>query len=142
MSRGEWWRAKRIQKLTGWLEYTREVCFVALLRPWEVRASAEDYEDALYALLAESGLLEETAPRPARTFPFGTTRRATIVYEDGFYVFCQDDRGEWHILIDLGDWEGVSPKQYCDVAVGDTGVITFTEGGPLDGYWQFTKDGP
>jgi hypothetical protein len=46
--------------------------------------------------------------------------------------FVRDDQNEGHILIG-----GAEDKT---AEVGDTGTLTFTEGGPTGGYWKFKKD--
>ena len=44
-------------------------------------------------------------------------------------LVLEDERGEGHVLVGTGS----------DGQPGDVGTITFTDGGPLGGYWKFSK---
>lgn len=72
-----------------------------------------------------------------RTWPYGTTRKATVeeVIKERKCVFMvlTDETGEGHLLMD-------GPGQYEGLHGGDTGTLTFTQGGPLGGYWRFEKE--
>jgi len=75
------------------------------------------------------------------THPYGTTRKATVVKSNAIVerptipasvLLLTDEFGEGHILVaGCGDMTS---------KVGDKGVLTFTQGGPMGGYWRFTKD--
>lgn len=73
-----------------------------------------------------------------RTWPYGTTRKGTVIislFRNPSPIpkqMVKDDLNEAHVLV--GD--------ACDKTAvgGDTGTLTFTQGGPTGGYWKFTKD--
>ncbi len=77
-----------------------------------------------------------------RTWPYGTTRRATVLKSNwrppgipddvGGGQLLKDDQGEMHLCIgNCGDQTA---------PVGATGTLTFTPGGPTGGYWKFQRD--
>lgn len=71
-----------------------------------------------------------------KTWPYGTTRQATVEgvvpQPDGRRIHIAiDDQHEGHLL--LGDAADEN------AGAGDRGILTFTRGGPLGGYWKFTK---
>lgn len=73
-----------------------------------------------------------------RTWPYGTTRRGIVVtkLEPPNMTPAQlikDDQGEGHICV------GDACADFS-AGEGDTGTLTFTEGGPTGGYWRFRKD--
>jgi hypothetical protein len=76
------------------------------------------------------------------THPYGTTRKATVKFSFAStstthgpgprsVQLATDELGEGHILV----------AGACDPTAkdGDTGTLTFTQGGPTGGYWKFTK---
>ena len=66
-----------------------------------------------------------------RQFKIGETRKATVGSWTRLCLICRDELNEGHVI------HGVDTEP-C--AVGDTGTLTFTKGGPKGGYWKFTKD--
>jgi len=76
------------------------------------------------------------------THPYSTTRRGVVKLANwrpagldprasaGQLIY--DDRNEMHICI--GGCGDETAKE------GDTGTLTFMQGGPTGGYWKFTKD--
>jgi len=77
-----------------------------------------------------------------RTWPYGTTRRGTVRIarmQNPFYAktsdaqIIVDDQKEMHACV------GESCADFT-AKDGDTGTLTFTQGGPTGGYWKFTKD--
>lgn len=69
-----------------------------------------------------------------KTFPYGTTRRATVLQTATTCQTLKDDKGEGHLLLrGAGDFTANS---------GDVGTLTFTRGGITGGYWKFLKDKP
>ena len=76
------------------------------------------------------------------TWPYGTTRRASVLVarwrphgldqraSDGQII--KDDRNEMHVCVG-----GCGDPSARD---GDSGILTFTQGGPTGGYWKFKKD--
>lgn len=67
-----------------------------------------------------------------RTWPYGTTRFAKVIETGRQFTMLEDDKGEGHVLI--------NGAQDDTAEVGDTGILTFTKGGPTGGYWKFTRD--
>lgn len=69
-----------------------------------------------------------------KTWPYGTTRRATVLTTTVNIQTLRDDKEENHLLVrGAGDFTAKS---------GDTGTLTFTKGGLTGGYWKFVKDEP
>lgn len=74
-----------------------------------------------------------------RTWPYGTKRRAEVLSREramhqGRMVDLMalvDDQGEGHLLAGTRSDEGQP---------GDKGTLTFLQGGPMGGYWQFRQD--
>lgn len=76
-----------------------------------------------------------------RTWPYGTKKHVEIISYDmpddpmmktlPIIVAKDHNSGEGFLLI--GD------KGADESKVGDLGTITFTQGGPLGGYWKFEK---
>lgn len=70
-----------------------------------------------------------------RTWKYGTVQAATVVdvIAAGLYeaIVCES-AGEAHIL--LGN-----PTR---AVKGEEGYITFKDGGPTGGYWEYTKGSP
>lgn len=68
-----------------------------------------------------------------KTWPYGTQRRAKVLdvvtRRGGRTLIVGDDANEAHILVGTGS-QG---------SKGDEGVIEFLQGGPMGGYWKFTK---
>lgn len=81
-----------------------------------------------------------------RTWPYGTIKTVEVLSREVVrskggkrlarpceVLMVKEKRtSEGHILMGTG-W---NPS----AAPGDTGIITFMEGGPRGGYWQFTPD--
>lgn len=77
------------------------------------------------------------------TYPYGTTRRATVLKTNwrpaGLPAqapsgqLLMDDVGEAHICV------GDTCADFTAKA-DDKGTLTFTQGGPTGGYWKFVKD--
>jgi hypothetical protein len=73
-----------------------------------------------------------------RTWAYGTKRKAEILDRsrqriNGELVdvlIVRDDQGEAHVLVGTRSGDG---------RPGDVGTITFTNGGPMGGYWRFEK---
>lgn len=77
---------------------------------------------------------------PRRTWPYGTRKRVRVdsVTRRGQFVglVCIETEGaapESFVIIDGGN-------AYAAVGKGDTGMITFTQGGPTGGHWVFAGD--
>jgi hypothetical protein len=74
-----------------------------------------------------------------RTWPYGTTKRVKVLNAVrnpryvGLICHCDED-GEGYVLT-------MRRPFYEEVQDGDAGTITFKEGGPTGGYWEFTGDG-
>lgn len=77
-----------------------------------------------------------------KTWPYGTTRRGVVEIAKWKPPECppgaegqliKDDQDEMHICV------GESCADFT-ASKGDTGTLTFTEGGPTGGYWKFVKD--
>lgn len=66
-----------------------------------------------------------------RTWPYGTQKRVRVLGVEPAMCMIVSDGIEGYVLVDAIP-EGVQD--------GDAGTITFTEGGPLGGYWKFEKD--
>lgn len=66
-----------------------------------------------------------------RTWPYGTKKRVTVLDAPHQSVLVVSDGDEGFVLIDAIP---------ANVNKGDTGVITYTDGGPLGGYWHFQPD--
>lgn len=70
-----------------------------------------------------------------KTWPYGTKRLGTvhinITTREGWVQLVIDDTNEAHVLVG-----GAGDRQ---AGQGDTGTLTFTEGGPTGGYWKFEK---
>lgn len=77
-----------------------------------------------------------------RTWAYVTTRRGTVRVARMKHPFkakasdaqlIVDEKMEMHVCIG---------EQCADFTAkdGDTGTLTFTQGGPTGGYWKFTKD--
>lgn len=66
-----------------------------------------------------------------RTWPYGMQKRVIVIEQQGPSILIVADGTEGFVLIDSIP-AGILP--------GDVGSITFTEGGPLGGYWKFEKD--
>ena len=70
-----------------------------------------------------------------KTWPYGTIKQARVLgvknFTDGTQVAVLEEVGtrEAFILHQM-------PEQIAD---GDSGIITFTQGGPTGGYWKFAK---
>jgi hypothetical protein len=66
------------------------------------------------------------------TFPYGTTRKGSVVDVIRGTIIITDENMEGHILT----------KTCCPQRVrsGDVGTLTFTKGGPTGGYWKFEKE--
>jgi len=67
-----------------------------------------------------------------RTWPYGTVKHVRVEDSHPYFIACVEDGAnddEAYLLV----------GRYPDVKTGDHGYITFTEGGPTGGYWQFTK---
>lgn len=79
---------------------------------------------------------------PVKVIPFGTTRRVTV---DSFIrdrgekaaLVAHDDqmRAEGYVLILHRDDPSI-----VGVEAGDTGTITFVEGGIMGGHWEYKGD--
>lgn len=77
-----------------------------------------------------------------KTWPYGTKRRARVLKAnwrpEGLDprapagMLLMDNLDEAHIC--------VGSAADSDAKEGDTGLLTFTQGGPTGGYWQFKKD--
>jgi hypothetical protein len=78
-----------------------------------------------------------------KTWPYGTQRYGFVAMNN-FRPFgldpkastaqlIVDDVGEAHICVG-GAGDATAER-------GDSGVLSFTKGGPTGGYWKFTKDG-
>jgi len=67
-----------------------------------------------------------------KTWPYGTTLRCVVVDCAKQFQCVVDERNEGHVLV--GDAQDPTAKP------GDTGTLTFTEGGPTGGFWKFQKD--
>ncbi len=71
-----------------------------------------------------------------RTWPYGTIKSVNVRgvknFTDGMQVIVLEEPGtrEAFVLHQL-------PQE---IASGDSGKITFTQGGPTGGYWEFSKD--
>lgn len=74
-----------------------------------------------------------------RVFEFGATRRAEIVSSEPGLLIAEDEHGEAHLL--LLTVNALQPLPAPEFAEGDRGTLTFTAGGPMGGFWKFTKDG-
>lgn len=74
----------------------------------------------------------EAAGVKTRNWPYGTQRRAKVVETRPWLeaLVLVDEVGEGHIIRPVS----------CAYDVGDTGTLTFTEGGPTGGYWRFMWD--
>ncbi len=74
-----------------------------------------------------------------RTWPYGTTKRAKVLSVEQSVVrgrvvqivVLQDDDGQGHVLLQ---------RAQARVQAGDDGTLTFTRGGPMGGYFEFTRD--
>lgn len=67
-----------------------------------------------------------------KTWPYGTTRRATVLQTAAACQTLVDEKNEGHLLVrGAGDFTAKS---------GDTGTLTFIKGGLTGGYWKFVKD--
>lgn len=70
--------------------------------------------------------------RRMRTWPYGTQKRVKVIHIETSVLVVSDEKDEGFILAgEITD----------GVCVGDTGSITFTEGGPLGGFLKFAKEG-
>lgn len=77
-----------------------------------------------------------------KTWPYGTKRRATVLKSnwrpEGLDPrapagqLLRDELNEGHLCVGEAADQSAQP--------GDTGTLTFTEGGPTGGYWKFEKD--
>jgi hypothetical protein len=73
-----------------------------------------------------------------KTWPYGTTKRVEVLSVEKAgrdkVVGCIDetDHGQGFILV----------LRAVSVAIGDHGTITFRQGGPIGGYWDFRRDRP
>ncbi len=67
-----------------------------------------------------------------RTWLYGTTRRAKLLESrrSGVQVVV-DELKEGHVLV-FGAGDKTAQQ-------GDSGILTFTKGGPTGGFWKFTK---
>lgn len=82
-------------------------------------------------------------PIEFKKFEYGETRTATVLtvtqcqYRtqtsliDTLLIELKDGVGEKHFLLGVA----CSPRP----VPGDSGIITFTKGGPMGGYWNFEK---
>lgn len=70
-----------------------------------------------------------------KTHPYGTTRRATVIDVVG------NSRMPAHVVRDEHDDVHVLTCGAEDTSaiIGNTGTLTFTNGGSLGGYWKFKK---
>ena len=73
----------------------------------------------------------------SRTWPYGTTKNVKVTMRQtgkhkglSISVIIVFDEAEKESYILVGDRSGAK--------VGDVGVITFKEGGPTGGYWEFS----
>lgn len=70
----------------------------------------------------------------SRTWPYGTQKQVTVIHVEEpqkRFIICVDEMRAGYVLIFTdGD----------KAQVNDKGIITFTQGGPLGGYWKFTKE--
>jgi hypothetical protein len=65
-----------------------------------------------------------------RTWPYGTQKRVKVTHVSGHCLVCIDEGDEVHMLIGI-DTDGAKTS--------DVGIITFTQGGPMGGYWKFER---
>lgn len=71
--------------------------------------------------------------QPAKvTYPYGATRKATILETHEFFHVAVDELGEGHVLLGFDAYDETAQAN-------DKGILTFTKGGPTGGYWKFTK---
>lgn len=66
-----------------------------------------------------------------RTWPYGTTKDATVINVSGNTVVLGDEDGEGHALIGID--HDVQPKE------GEGVSIRFCKGGPTGGYWKIVE---
>jgi hypothetical protein len=68
----------------------------------------------------------------ARTWPYGTEKQVKVIHADEKkrFIICADGDKEAYVLL---------YTDTADAKENDRGVITFTQGGPLGGYWKFTR---
>lgn len=67
----------------------------------------------------------------SRTWLYGTEKKVTVRGVARRFIICVDDSHEGYVLLGT-DSDGAEE--------GDTGIITFTQGGPFGGYWKFKRD--
>ena len=78
-----------------------------------------------------------------RTWPYGTTRKATVCIAKWRPTGLDKDAATGQLIRDeLGEMHVCVGEQCADFSArdGDSGTLTFTQGGPTGGYWKFTKD--
>ena len=69
----------------------------------------------------------------ARTWPYGTQKKVKVIHVEAGVMICVDAAKEGYVLLGTDSDES---------KIDETGVITFTQGGPLGGYWKFTRSAP
>lgn len=67
-----------------------------------------------------------------KVIPFGTERAAFVVRATKDTIIVHASDGQGYVLLA----HGLDPLP----PVGETGTITFTQGGPMGGYWKY--EGP
>lgn len=79
-----------------------------------------------------------------QTWPYGTKKHGTVIQasrvQGGFNILLMES-GEskteaFFLVLDHNHAEASNAK------IGDKGVITFTQGGPTGGYWDYKSDSP
>jgi hypothetical protein len=66
-----------------------------------------------------------------RTWPYGTQKQVTVIHVDRRFIICADEEDKAGYVLLGTNSEGAKEN--------DKGIITFTEGGPMGGYWKFKK---
>lgn len=78
-----------------------------------------------------------------KTWPYGTTRRATVKIARWRPNHLHRDSDDGQLLIDeLGEAHVCIGGSCADFTArdGDAGTLIFTKGGPTGGFWRFVKD--
>ena len=78
-----------------------------------------------------------------KTWPYGTTRRGVVCIARWHPKSLPADTTDGQLIRDeLNEMHICVGEQCADFTAkaGDSGTLTFTQGGPTGGYWKFTKD--
>jgi hypothetical protein len=76
-----------------------------------------------------------------RTWPYGTTKRVRVLTRE--IIPFQNGLAESLVVAELESSEAfILIGNKAAAGPGDLGTITFREGGPTGGYWDFEPDAP